>query len=273
MFNQTFQALLKEAHFTKEMLGSGATQIRKANYAQKGIYFQAFTSLSTGLERIGKLCLMLDYYIENKGEFPSFKYLKNEIGHKIIAIYEKSLLLKKKHSISLKFSNNLDDEIQKSIMTILSRFAEGDRYSNINLLVGSKQQNDPISEWFTEVDIPIFEKRVSKKRKAKILHNAQAIDKMTRGFMLVQHIAETGDEINNVLDASYRTGIQESVAPYRQLYILQIIRYWVELLWKLESKAMQINIKKEEIPYLHEIFGGFYNYDSYFKKRKTWDTI
>jgi hypothetical protein len=57
-FTQTFIALVNEAEFTKEMLGAGATQIRQANYATRGIYFQAFTSLATGLERIGKLCLM-----------------------------------------------------------------------------------------------------------------------------------------------------------------------------------------------------------------------
>lgn len=272
MFNQIFQALLKEAQFTKEMLGAGATQIRNANYAKKGIYFQAFTSLSTGLERIGKLCLILDYYIETKGEFPDFKYLK-KIGHEITAIYEKSIIIKEKHFISFKFNNTLDDEIQQKILAILSKFAEGDRYSNIDLLTGSKQQSDPISEWFTEIDIPIFKKRVSEKRKAKILHNAQIINQMVGNYMLVKHIAETGEEINDVMDASYRTGIQESVAPYRQLYVLQIIRYWIELLWNLENKAMQINFKKEEIPYLHEIFGCFYNHDSYFKTRKIWDNI
>jgi hypothetical protein len=52
-FTPIFRALLREAEFTKQMLASGATQIRAANYATKGIYFQAFTSLSTGIERIG----------------------------------------------------------------------------------------------------------------------------------------------------------------------------------------------------------------------------
>jgi hypothetical protein len=69
MFSTQFQALLKEAQFTKEMLGTGATQIRNANYATRGVYFQAFTSLSTGLERLGKLCILLDYFIEH-GKFP-----------------------------------------------------------------------------------------------------------------------------------------------------------------------------------------------------------
>jgi len=39
VFNDVFRALLKEAQFTKEMLGSGATQIRKANYAKKGVLY------------------------------------------------------------------------------------------------------------------------------------------------------------------------------------------------------------------------------------------
>ena len=44
--NATFRALVEEATFTKEMLASGVTQIRNANYARKGAYFQSFTRLS-----------------------------------------------------------------------------------------------------------------------------------------------------------------------------------------------------------------------------------
>jgi hypothetical protein len=47
IMNNTFRALLNEAHFTKEILVSGVAQIRQANYAQKGFYFQSFTSLAT----------------------------------------------------------------------------------------------------------------------------------------------------------------------------------------------------------------------------------
>src|SRR5256885_10360503 len=126
IFNEQFKALLKEAQFTKEMLGSGVTQIRKANYAKKGVYFQSFTSLATGLERIGKLCLMLDYYIDNKGKFPDSKYFK-KIGHDISHIYAESMGIVQKRSVSLKFLKNLDGAIHQNILTILSDFACGDR--------------------------------------------------------------------------------------------------------------------------------------------------
>jgi hypothetical protein len=161
LLSAIFNALNKEAAFTKEMLGSGATQIRYANYASKGIYFQAFTSLSTGLERIGKICLMLDYYVDHNGAFPNTDYVKHEICHNLDLIYDRSIALVIKRSISMKFLPDLSDPIHQAILSVLSAFARGDRYSNINLLVGTDRQNDPIAVWFKTVDQPIYEARVT----------------------------------------------------------------------------------------------------------------
>ena len=78
--NRTFNALCNEASFTKDILGAGATQIRKANYAQKGMYFQAFTSLSTGLERIAgerylpHVCYTVDPDDSGPGDFGKEAY-------------------------------------------------------------------------------------------------------------------------------------------------------------------------------------------------------
>jgi hypothetical protein len=271
IFSETFNALVKEAQFTKEMLGSGATQIRNANYAAKGIYFQAFTSLSTGLERIGKLCLMLDYYVETGGKFPDCNYLKKDIGHKISLIYLKSMSVINDRSISLNYLENLDETIHQNILTVLSDFAEGDRYSNINLLVGSRQQSDPVASWFENVDQVIFQSDVSAKKKSEIAHNARIADQMMGSFSSVLYSSETGTEITDVQEASYRMGRQKAVAPYRQLFVLQIIRFWVELVCDLQYKAMEMGT--QEIPFLSEIFAPFYNADAYFRTRKTWDKI
>ncbi|UTW05161.1 hypothetical protein KDX31_09275 [Amphritea atlantica] len=271
MFNETFKALIKEAQFTKEILGAGATQIRNANYSRKGVYFQSFTSLSTGLERIGKLCLMLDYYIDNDGDFPDFKYLKNDIGHKIDVLYKKSITVKQQRGYSFRFLDELDGGIHQNILNVISDFAKGDRYSNINILVNSKQKGDPVSSWYTTVDKPLFDLHVSDRKKKDIAHNARVINQMAGHLMMVRHTSETGEEISDVEDASSRTGVQEAVAPYRQLYVIHIIRFWVELLGKLQREAMSLN--NDDIPYFSEIFAGFYNQDSYIRTRKTWDTI
>lgn len=269
--NKTLTTLLKEAQFTKEMLGAGVTQIRAANYATKGIYFQAFTSLSTGLERIGKLCLMLDHYIETGGKFPSFDYMKKEIGHKLNLLYQRSQEVIDARKITLGHYQDLSNPIHKSITKVLHDFAEGDRYSNVNLLVGSRQTNDPIAAWAELIDCPLFDLRVSKMKKARITENASKMAKMMGEYTFVLHTSESGGEITNLEEASILTGVYEAVAPYRQLYVLHVIRYWTELLSKLETISQKIG--REDIPFFSELFGAFYNDDSYFRTRKTWDKI
>jgi hypothetical protein len=264
-FSPIFKALLNEADFTKQMLGSGVTQIGKAGYATKGVYFQSFTSLATGLERVGKLCLMLDYFLDHAA-FPDMKYIKREIGHQISLIHQKLSDLVVRRAIKLDYLQELRDPIHVAIIEVLSDFAEGDRYSNIDLLVGSTGSNDPIAAWFKRVDMPLSELRVPAANKATILRNAQAMEQVLGSWSAVLHTSETGEMITNLGEASLRTGIFEAVAPYRQLYVLQVIRYWVEVLY-----ALQWMVKDIEVPHFGEIFGAFYNNDSMFRGRKTWD--
>lgn len=268
ILSKTFNALNKEAQFTREMLGTGATQIRKANYASKGIYFQAFTSLSTGLERIGKLCLIVDYSLEHEGKFPDPDYLKHEICHDIAAIYEKSMAIVRKRSITMMFLRDLGGPIHHAILSVLSEFAKGDRYSNINLLVGGKRQKDPISAWFQQVDQPLWNQHVSQNKKDTVRRNVATVDRLMGEYRMVLHTSELGEEISDIEEASHRTGMWHAVAPFRQLYVLQIIRYWAELL-----SSLQYGANSENIPYFSEIFALFYNNDSYFKTRKTWDAV
>lgn len=268
MFNSTFTALSKEGQFAYEILHSGVTQIRKANYAKKGIYYQSFINLTVGIERIAKLCILLDYYIENNGTFPDKKFPR-KIGHDINKLYDKSNEIKQKYNFKFNYLNELNS-IHIDILKILSDFATKDRYENINILVNDKQNNNPIELWYNNVDKILFDKHVSKKKKSNILKNAEIAHTLLSPFSIVRHSSEDNKEVNNVKEASMRTGIYEAVSPYRQLYVIQIIRYWTELLWKLQYRAMDLG--KDEIPYFSDMFGCFYNSDSYLKTRKNYET-
>ena len=268
---ELFDALNKEAQFTCEMLCSGVTQIRNANYARRGIYFQAFTSLSTGLERIGKLCLILDYSIKNNGNCPENDYLKNKIGHDIEKIYQNVLELKQEYQFNFHFLQDLNLDIYQTILSILSRFGKGDRYSNIDLIVNKRTYEDPIRIWYEQVDLYFFRNLVSLRKKKRIVNNSQIMGQLMESFTIVRHAGEDENDILSVEDASYRTGVFEAVGPYRQLCTFHIIRFFVEMLNRLQYK-----IRKEYrsvIPDFSEIFGVFYNDDSYIKSRKTWEMI
>ncbi|WP_151949891.1 hypothetical protein [Aliarcobacter butzleri] len=262
MFNNTFNALSKEAGFAFEILGLGVTQIKKANYARKGIYYQSFINLSVGLERLAKICILLDFYIQNNGNFPSDKVLRN-IGHNIQELYNKSKEIKEFYKFKFKYLDNLDDVIHQNILRILSDFATKDRYENLNILVNAKQDNNPLSLWYKQVDLKLFEKYVSKKKQEEILNNAKIISAIMSPFSVISFSDENDDNINTVLDGSIKTGVYEAVCKKRQLFLAQIVRFWVELIWELQYKAMDLG--KEEIPFFNDMFGCFYNHDSYFK--------
>jgi len=269
--NATFRALVEEATFTKEILASGVTQIRNSNYARKGLYFQSFTSLTTGLERIGKLCLMLDYYIKNSGQFPDMNFVKRQIGHDLQLLYTKSKDVVNDNNVTFRFQNNIDSTLHQEILRILSAFAKGDRYSNINFLVTQNRGSDPIFEWYDKIDKVLYQSRVSEKKKKKIETNAEIINMLTSSFTMVRYSSESRDKITSIRDASQETGMNGTVSKYRQLYLLQIIRYWVELLTDLQNKASRIN--HNDIPFFSEIFAIFYNEDKYFLKRKTFEKL
>ena len=151
MFSTTFTALNKESQFAFEILHSGVTQIRKANYGRKGIYYQSFINLTVGIERIAKLSILLDYYIENNGNFPNDKFVR-KLGHNINKLYNQSHEIKEKYSLNFNYLNDFDD-IHHNVLDILSDFATKDRYENINILVNAQQENNPISMWFEKVDM------------------------------------------------------------------------------------------------------------------------
>lgn len=265
--NDYFDALCKEAQFTGEMLCSGYTEIRKANYAKRGVYFQAFTSLSTGFERIGKICYLLIYVIEHDGSFPTDNDLKNVFRHDIIKLYKLILEFKNKHNIEYDFLQDLDKTIYQNILNVLSRFGKSDRYANIDLLINNRVYEDPISVWYRDVDLVIFQKTISDKKKDKIKTNAALIHALTSEFVMIAHTGEDGAEINEAYEGSFRTGLNEAVAPYRQLYLFHIIRFFVESLHKIECIVRREQLFK--VPYFMDIFRVFYNEDSYFKNRKT----
>lgn len=263
----TYHALLREAAFTKQMLGAGATYIYAANYALHGMYFQAFSSLSVGLERLGKLCVMIDYAIDNNGVFPTNAQMKS-VGHDLMVLYSRSQSIKASKGLNFKFLQDLSDPIQVAILQTLSSFAKGDRYANIDLLARSQQSKDPIEAWARLVDAALYRDKISSKKKASIEERARQSSAMD-DCSFVFHTAEDGTPIVSYGDAALRALKHGAVAPYRQLFVLQIIRYWVELLCDLEMPAHQV--MPNDVPSFNEILGPFCNSDAYIRTRKTWN--
>lgn len=185
MFSERFLAFNREAHFTRDLLAAGATEIRKANYASKGTYFHAFTALATGLERIGKLCLIVDSWMPN--DAASKMQPVRTFGHDINSLYLATKHIVTTRSIKLDFLDNLDGDLHQSVLLCLTSFASGDRYANIDFLTGRSGANDSIAMWANQVDSLIADRLVSRKRKELIDERAGVISAVLGANSTVLH--------------------------------------------------------------------------------------
>jgi hypothetical protein len=69
-FSPRWNAFAREAGIAGHSISSGLTALRQVNYAQKGLYNQAFFGLSIGLERLLKLIALIDFALLNHGTYP-----------------------------------------------------------------------------------------------------------------------------------------------------------------------------------------------------------
>ena len=85
-----WHAIRREASLVSQLIGSGATALGRAGYADGfGEYYTAFFGLSIGIERLAKLILIADYAIEHGGALPGQEAVR-KFGHKVAALSEKN---------------------------------------------------------------------------------------------------------------------------------------------------------------------------------------
>ena len=151
--NPAWHSIGREASLVQQLIGTGATAIGRANYADKiGDYYVAFFGLSVGIERLAKLILICGHAINNQGQMPA-EGLVRKFGHKIPILI---------HAVDKVASQqNLQPKYQKpnhliclEIIGSLSRFADAGtgRYANFAALSNPHLgQNEPIRDWWTNV--------------------------------------------------------------------------------------------------------------------------
>lgn len=267
-----WHALGREASLVRHLIGSGATAIGRANYADKmGEYYTAFFGLSVGLERLSKLILVANYAIENSGKMPDEKVVR-KFGHKLIDLANEVERISEKMQLSLRYSRPTQ-EIPQKILECLDSFADArrGRYANFASLDNPNlTEDEPINKWWGEVAECILEKHYyGKAAQKRVESRAELIDSMISSFTMVIQTNESGHTMQDVESASIRTGQNAIVQKWGRYHSLAIARWLSTVLSELSQIAC----------YTHNIDGFFglneyfYSYtvdDSFLKTRKVW---
>ena len=136
MFTEKEVNLANEAALTASLLGNGLNALRKADLYNKGLYYQAFFSLSIGIERLLKIIVVNKYRVNHDEAFPTDINLR-EFGHDLIKLCEYTGIKLESNPLHIKLVKFSND------------FAKKSRYYNIdsmmNTIVG---YYDPLYDWY-----------------------------------------------------------------------------------------------------------------------------
>jgi hypothetical protein len=267
-----WHAIRRECALVRHLIGSGATALGRANYAdQKGEYYTAFFGLSVGLERLVKLILVADHAITNTGQMPDQQVVRR-YGHKLSDLMDAAEKVSANHALKLDYPRPTD-AISQKIAECLDAFADAGRgrYANFAALGDPNLgQDEPIGKWWGEVaELILKEHYYGKATQKRVEGRASVADAVMSPVSMVLYFSETGDTMQDVLTASIRTGQTELVQRYGRYYALTVVRWLSEVFSELSRSAC----------YTHNIdaFFGVWEYfhtytvdDSFLKTRKNW---
>lgn len=149
-FSQKGVLLQQEGELIHSCLKTGLLILQDANLDFKGDYYLAFFLLSTGLERLMKVIIIIEHMASNKLNTPSSSQIRG-YGHDLRDLFRKCSQIAADYSVS-EFNDFSSDDINRSILEFLSEFARRTRYHNLDSIAGAGVSRDPLSQWHTIVE-------------------------------------------------------------------------------------------------------------------------
>ena len=262
-------AFCREAAIAGHSISVGLDSLRKANYAEVGLYSRAFFNLSIGIERTGKLIFFVDFMNRNAGQLPTEANLKKTFGHDLSKIYSHTLEIHNKLPKPRRRYPIPDNDIETKIIDFLSDFAKSTRYYNVDYISNSsakKTFKDPIATWESAIGEMVYTKHYSKKRRQEDEKKAVIAQSSLSSFVHVNHTSEQGLHIDSVKDASLQAAKNRILQKFGTFYCVKVCRFFYMMLYDVNCLALT---NGHDLPFLYEFFFPFLNDDDYLIQRKT----
>lgn len=244
-FDEDEKFLILEANLALTTIANGLDCLKHSNIYKKGLFYQAFFSLSIGIERLLKLVIIDKYRIENQGRFPNNKVMK-DYGHH---------LYKMVNNVNPQL---LNDKIFDKVVKFFDDFAQKTRYYNLDTLTGKKSNElNPIQEW------DIIEKNIIKEYNVKIqqIQNKDILTNFMNQYYDVMYLDDSLETISSGIGILEELEKRQTLQEYDTLVCYKIIQSLVNVLVLQERKY---NL----YPYLWEIFDFFCGNSTDYEIRK-----
>jgi hypothetical protein len=223
--------------------------------------YEAFFGLSQGIERIGKLILVADHYARSgafmaSGEIERYRH-------------DLTTLVRSVEDVACSRGVPLDDAPSanagsKAVLRFLTKFAETDRYYNLNRLSqgDSVTIDDPIARWVKLVHAEAPQRRVSSARARLEAMNRSLARYMDENVPLsvLDFTSLSGAGLNSYEALTVQTQLDEWVAIEGMLLAIRPIRFL--------SRTIASCDYARGLPVFTEFFSDWMMTDSYLRRRR-----
>lgn len=248
MFTEKELNLANEAALTASLLGNGLNALRKADLYNKGLYYQAFFSLSIGIERLLKIIVITQYRVEHEAIFPD-DINPRKFGHDLIKLCEYT---------GIKFENN---SLYFKLVAFLNDFAKKSRYYNIDSMMNiNVSYDDPLSDWYL-ISRDIY----NSSKKKNIIQNKQELANMIDSISIIRFHNLQGNEITNAMELLEEFESRNIIQSYSVQFIFEIITKLVNEIRKLEKQKYMMPVLSEFFPLYHKYWKPYE-----IRKKKDW---
>ena len=255
------RAISQEAHLSRALLGAGTTSIRLSSSGDPGRMYEAFFGLAQGIERIGKLILVADHYARTgafmaPGEVERYR-------HDLRRLVRAVELVASARGVSLADAPSTSPG-SKAVVGFLTKFAETDRYFNLNRLAqgDSVTIDDPIARWVTLVRAEAPPRRRSPAREqqeARNLSIARYLDENVP-LAILDFTSLSGAALNSYEAMTAQTQLDEWVAVEGMLLAVRPIRFLSRTIASLDHAR--------GLPVFTEFFEDWMMKDSHLRRRR-----
>lgn len=235
-----WHAIHRECTLARDLIGSGATALGKANYADNlGQYYTAFFGLSVGIERLCKLVLVVDHALSHQGAMPAEDVVR-KFGHSLTKLLNTVDQLALRNGVPLTYRRP-KDTIALNIIGCLDSFADArrGRYANFGSLdTPSLHSDEPIRNWWEIVAETILTEHYENKPiQQEVENRATVVDGMMSQFSQVLFMDERGQPMQDARTASVRTGQTQIVQKYGRYHALTTVRWLADVYSQLARLA------------------------------------
>jgi hypothetical protein len=263
--------MAQEGHLMGASFLNGFGLFHQSSFDRPGSFYSTFFQLSTGLERLMKIVVILDHKTKNALENPSDKQLR-ALGHSIVDCYIacKVIAGERYQSLDHWFSSG---DLEHDVLDFLSEFAKSTRYYNLDQLVGGKKAADPLTKWY-RVQMAIVEAYLPWAKREAVMQLARNhCDK----FKFYGWELGPRGEYDLTVDVTYQLEVFRRTRGHCVWTIVRILHPFYDLLKRLCDEVHQIEVSKgidtPTVPYMAEFVPFFLCDRQTSIRRKSWLAI